>query len=346
MPLTLITGAPGWLGKRLITVLLDGVPSLSGLKSKRRIRCLVMPGQQNSSFSSLDGVEIVEGDLRDPVSLKAFCRDSEGATLFHCAGVIHPMRSSREFFEVNVNGTRHLLLEAEAARVRRIIVVSSNSAIGTNPRRGHLFDEKAPYNPYMNYGRSKMLMEQVVNEFQTLGSLETVIIRPTWFYGPGHPKHLNTFFRMIRRGTVPIVGDGENLRSMTYVDSLCQALLLCEKAPVANGQTYWVADSRAYSMNEIVETIESLMESEFGLTVAHKRLRLPSLVSEMAWLADRVIQSLGFYHQKIHVLSEINKNIACSAAKAQRELGYDPEIDLVEGMRRSLAWCRSQGMEL
>jgi len=47
---------------------------------------------------------------------------------------------------------------------------------------------------------------------------------------------------------------------------------------------------------------------------------------------------VGFYHQKIHVLSEMNKTIACSIAKAQRELGYNPTIALEEGMRRSLKW--------
>jgi nucleoside-diphosphate-sugar epimerase len=48
---------------------------------------------------------------------------------------------------------------------------------------------------------------------------------------------------------------------------------------------------------------------------------------------------MGIYHQKIHVLSEMNKTIACTIAKAERELGYRPEVELEEGMRRSIAWC-------
>ena len=55
---------------------------------------------------------------------------------------------------------------------------------------------------------------------------------------------------------------------------------------------------------------------------------------------------MGFYHQKIHVLSEMNKTIACSIEKAQRELGYNPPVALEEGMRRSLAWCLAQGLSL
>jgi nucleoside-diphosphate-sugar epimerase len=151
---------------------------------------------------------------------------------------------------------------------------------------------------------------------------------------------------MIRKGTVPIVGDGENLRSMAYLDNLCQAMLLCEHQPAANGHTYWIADSRPYSMNEIVDTVERLMESEFGLAVAHRRVRLPSVAGEVAGMADAVIQGLGVYHQKIHVLSEMGKTIACSISRAQRELGYAPSVGLEEGMRRSLAWCLSAGIRI
>jgi nucleoside-diphosphate-sugar epimerase len=99
-------------------------------------------------------------------------------------------------------------------------------------------------------------------------------------------------------------------------------------------------------MNEIVDTVERLMETEFGLTVAHKRMRVPSLTSDVARLGDKLIQSVGLYHKEIHVLSEMNLNIVCSITKAERELGYEPTVELEEGMRRSLAWCLSQGLEL
>ena len=349
MTLTLLTGAPGWLGTRLVRALLegmDGAPSLPTPQSTRHVRCLVMPGLDGSTLGPAERLQVVRGDLRDREPVKALCQDAAGATLFHCAGLVHPTLFVRDLFEVNVDGTRGLLQAAEEAGVRRAVVLSSNSPAGTNPGREDRFDEQSPYRPYMAYGRSKMLMEMAVHEYQARGKLETVIIRPTWFYGPGQPQRQTAFLRMIKNGSAPILGDGGNLRSMTYIDNLCQALLLCEHNPSANGQTYWVSDRRPYTMNEIVDTVERLMESEFGLAVAHKRLRLPSIAGEIAGLADGLIQKLGLYQQKIHVLSEMNKNIACSIEKAERELGYAPTVELEEGMRRSLAWCRAQGIAL
>ena len=89
-----------------------------------------------------------------------------------------------------------------------------------------------------------------------------------------------------------------------------------------------------------------MLEDDFGMEVAHKRMRLPSIAADVAYYVDAAIQAVGLYHQKIHVLSEMNKNIACSIDKARNELGYEPKIALREGMRRSIQWCLEQGHEI
>ena len=72
-------------------------------------------------------------------------------------------------------------------------------------------------------------------------------------------------------------------------------------------------------------------------------MRLPGIASEVAYLVDMVIQEAGLYHQKFHVLSEMNKNIACSIELAKKELGYSPKVALEEGMTRSIQWVLDQG---
>jgi len=343
--LVLVTGAAGWLGSRLVEALARGLPDHDALKQPRtalRIRCLLLPGQDSAGLKKLSGsVEIVTGDIRNPADCARLCADAKGAALFHAAGMIHPRRV-REFYAINRDGTTNLLDAAIQAGVKRAVVVSSNSPCGCNSHPDHLFDELSPYHPYMNYGRSKMEMELAVKQ---LGDkIETVIIRAPWFYGPNQPPRQTLFFQMIRDGKAPIVGGGQNLRSMAYVDNLCQGLLLAAITESANGQIYWIADKRPYSMNEIIDTVERLLEKAFGQKCAHKRMRLPGLASEVGFAMDFVLQSVGLYHQKIHVLSEMNKTIACSVTKAERELGYRPVVGLEEGMRRSLRWCAEKGI--
>ncbi len=345
----LISGALGWLGSRLVETLIGGLPEHDGLKKPRsdlRLRCLVLPGQDTSALRKLsDRIEVITGDLRSPGDCERFCKGARGGVLFQVAGVVHPRRVA-EFYAINLNGTINLIDAAIKEGVKRAVVVSSNSPCGCNPHPDHLFDELSPYHPYLNYGKSKMEMELAVRERQQSGAIETVIIRPPWFYGPNQPPRQTLFFQMIREGKAPIVGSGENLRSMSYLDNLCQGLLLAAMVERASGQTYWIADKRPYSMNEIIDMVERLLENELGRNCAHKRMRLPDFASSLAYAADWALQALGLYQQKIHVLSEMNKTIACSVAKAERELGYRPAIELEEGMRRSLAWCVAQAQKL
>jgi nucleoside-diphosphate-sugar epimerase len=345
----LVTGAPGWLGTRLVQSLAEGLAEVPALASgsDREIRVLVCGGADTAALLKIRGnVRLFPGDVTDPSSLAAFCNGAEGATLFHGAGIIHPERGIRQLYDVNEGGTRNLLHAATSHGVRRFIHVSSNSPIGLNPSADHVFDEDAPYRPYMHYGKSKKRGEDLVNQAHASGAIETVIIRPPWFYGTNQPERQSRFIRMVRDGKAPIVGPGSNRRSMAYIDNICQGLLLCERQAHARGRTYWIADERPYPMTEIIDTIERVLEEDFSVRVAHRRMRLPGLAAEVAVASDWLLQSAGLYVTPLHVLGEMNKTIACSIERARRELGYEPRIALREGMRRSIQWMLDQGMPI
>lgn len=339
--LILVTGSAGWLGRCLVRALHSGLaeyPELREGLANTRFRCWVRPGEDASELLALGSrIECFEGDLRNARDCQRFCEGAQDATLYHLAGIIHPERV-RDFYELHVDATRAVLTAAARSGVRRAVIVSSNSPCGVNPHPDHFFDETSPYRPWMHYGRSKMEMELLARDISRDGQLETVIVRPPWFYGPRQPARQTEFFRMIESGRAPVVGSGENLRSMVYLENLAYGLMLAGTKPEAAGETYWIADERPYSMNEIIDTVERLQEQEFGRRVAHRRLRMPRIAGELAVWMDRGIQATGLYHAKIHVLGEMHQTIACHIGKAREHLGYRPAIGLEEGMRRSLAW--------
>jgi nucleoside-diphosphate-sugar epimerase len=343
-PLVVITGASGWLGGRVAAALTKGLPEAGEIgRGGSRIRCLIGPEERTDQLRAL-GAELCVGDLRDPDARRALLRKVDGALLLHIAGVIHPPGRTRLFEEVNHLATRDLVRAASAAGVRRIVAMSSNSPFGSNASPSDTFNEESPYHPYMGYGHSKWRMELALKAAMAEpGAPEIVILRAPWFYGPEQPPRQTLFFSMVRDGRFPLMGDGSQRRSMGYVDSLAAGVLLAAASPRARGRAYWLADERPYPMREIVTTVKATLRDDFGIPVKDDDLRLPSFVSDAARLVDRGLQSAGFYHQKIHVLSEMNLTIACDIARAREELGYRPLVELREGMRRSIQWCLSQG---
>jgi nucleoside-diphosphate-sugar epimerase len=170
-------------------------------------------------------------------------------------------------------------------------------------------------------------------------------VRPPWFYGPFQPLRQTTFFRMVRTGRFPLLGSGRQRRSMVYVDNLVQGVARAERVRRAAGDAFWVADARAYPMLEIVQTVKQALREE-GYEVADRQVRLPAFAGRVAERIDGVLQSRGIYHQEFHVLGEMDKTIACDISTTTQVLGYQPAVELLEGMRRSIRWCREQGVEI
>lgn len=338
-PVAVVTGASGWLGQNLVRTL---------ARSRERVRCLVpAPAEAPPLELVSPTVETVTGDVRDPATVdRLFEGIGPEATVFHAAAVIHPRKSTRELFDVNVGGTQLMLDRARRAGAARFVHVSSSSPFGVNPGPGDLFTEDSPYDPYMGYGRSKQEAEQLVLQTYDRGDLATVTVRAPWFYGPYQPPRQSRFFATIRKGRFPMVGDGSQKRSMVYTDNLVQGLLRAEVADKAPGNAYWVADAEPYELREILGTVRRALAAE-GLAVSGPvRLPLPRLAARAAEEADAALQGRGRYSQALHVLGELNHTIACDITRARHELGYEPTVGLEEGMRASIRWCIEHGERL
>jgi nucleoside-diphosphate-sugar epimerase len=332
-----ITGAAGWLGQNLVREVAS---------QRTSVRCLVQTPEEAALLALVSpSVQPVVGDVRDPTALDQLFDGAAGATVVHAAAIIHPLHRVQELHDVNVGGTQLVLDRARRAGAGRVLHISSNSPFGANPTTDHRFTEASPFNPYLGYGRSKADAEGLVATAQQRGDLETVVLRPPWFYGPFQPDRQTQWFRTLRRGRFPLVGDGSNRRSMVFTGNLVHGILRAEVAAKAVGRAYWIADGDPLDMRTILATVREALAAE-GLPVTGGQPRLPRLAGVVAERLDTVLQARGRYVQALHVLGELKDTIACDISLAREEIGYDPPTDLLAGMRVSIRWCLDRGQAL
>lgn len=334
-----VTGAAGWLGQNLVRTLVG--------QGRDLVRALVQDPGEGAMLEVLSPTVVpVVGDVRDPTAVERLFDGVGAATVFHTAGVIHPPGTTRPFFDVNVGGTQMVLDGARRAGAGRFVHVSSNSPFGANARPTDRFTEDSTFQPYLSYGRSKRDGEELVRRAHDRSDLQTVIVRPPWFYGPHQPPRQDQFFAALRRNRFPMVGDGTQQRSMCFTGNLVQGCLRAETATAAPGQAYWIADAEPYELSQVFAGVREALAAE-GLAVRGDHPpRLPRMVADVAVRLDTLLQGVGRYVQPLHVLGEMRDTIACDITRARQELGYEPEVALVDGMRASIRSCLARGARL
>jgi nucleoside-diphosphate-sugar epimerase len=327
-----ITGVPGWLTESLLCSLEDSL--VDGLAEVRAlVQPELLPGasqlrNRHPIISAIHGFDLAHpGDSDVAQAL-------EGVdVLLHAAGVIHVHRTN-EWYRVNTAGTVALARAALDVGVRRFLFISSNAAGGACGTETQVLTETDPARPRSHYGCSKWLAEKELLKMHKPGEFEVVILRPSMFYGPPVPERHIEVYRRILAGRMPMVGDGQYRRSITYIDNLVQATRLALTHPAAGGEVFYVVDDPIYTTRGITEAMAA------ALGVPLKTISLPAVAGPVAYWTDRLLASVGFYWQNLHLMGESHWHVAISCNNIKRRLGYIPTVELREGMRRSVEWCR------
>jgi len=198
--------------------------------------------------------------------------------------------------------------------------------------------ENGPDRPYTDYGKSKWEAEQIVKKFQNEKKLQTVILRPCWFYGPNPGPIMIELINHIKKGRPPIFGDGSNLRTMSYIGNTVEAILLAINNDRANGNTYWIGDEKPYKLIDVY--------NEFAkqLNVKIKPRKIPWCICQLAEKLDIFLGKLGKYHKHLHVCGETGHDIWCDTKKAKNDFGYNPQISLPDGVKKTIESARKLGL--
>lgn len=332
-----ITGFPGWLTQALLNDLaMSPICKVSEVSAFMHPSFSHLAGDLIKSYaiiSSVHAVDLTKG-LANHDALRAALKGVD--VVLHSAAVIHPERTA-DWYRVNTEGSLQLARAARAADVRRFVFISSNAAAGRCESPTHVLTETDTAKPLSHYGRSKLLAEQGLMQLHEPGVFDVVILRPSMFYGPPVPERHLGIYRRLLFDRMPMIGDGQFRRSITYIGNMVQATCLALTSPAAAGEIFYVVDEPVYTTRSIIEAIAS------ALGVSFKTLALPAAVGSAAYWIDRLLASTGIYWQNVHLLGESNWNIAISCDKIKAKLGYSPTISLNEGMRRAVDWCRSRG---
>jgi dihydroflavonol-4-reductase len=316
----LITGVPGWLGNRLVDVLIHGLGQKIAPTS-RQVHLLVEP--RNAGLLDLPpNFQIFPGDLGDSVALRKALHGV--GTVIHLAGAIYPPRIAT-LYQVNFEGTRRLVDACIALGVRRFLYMCTDSVCGHGHPGQRIFDENTPPTPYRHYGASKYMAEKYLMEKTQAGEIDGTALRGFWFFGPYAPERQRGFLAMMKKPRQIVFGNGKNLRSISHVDNTISAFLKIENAPSTIGQWYWVGDARC---DYTVDDIYRILCEANGNTYCP--IYIPDIVCSAMRGADWMLGKVGRLHPTIHGIGKFDFDIAGSIEAARRDFGYEPVTSLAE----------------
>ncbi len=239
----LVTGASGFVGRRLTSTLLA-----SGRQARAAFRSAPSP-------EAAPGDQIVVGDLGPETDWRPALEGID--SVIHLAARVHVMQDAAldplaEFRRVNVAGTLHLARQAIQAGVRRFVFISSVKVNGEATVPGRPYAAGDAPAPVDAYGISKHEAELGLQALATATGLEVVFIRPVLVYGPDVGANFLSMMRWLHRGLPLPLGAIHNRRSLLALDNLVDLIITCVDHPAAAGQTFLASDGEDLSTTALL----------------------------------------------------------------------------------------------
>lgn len=324
----LITGATGLLGGHLIKDL---------QQRGEHIRALVLP-VENADKLVAQGVEVVRGDITDASTLGPAVKDVE--LVFHLAAMMGIWRPLADYRLVNVNGAENLYRAAQKAGVRRYVHTSSHCVYGLGI--GRFLTEKDPLRPDTHpYSVTKAEGDRLMRRLMLTSSVETVILRPGSFFGPGDRLNFGRMAQRMKDGKGVIIGRGDNHLPFCYISDIVQGFLLAAYHAQAPGNVYNITNDQPLTQQEMFFEIADRVGAERPTRhLPYRPIYYGSIVAEKVVAPITRREPFVTTHGALMFGSD-NKH---SIEKARRELGFEPQVDMRSGIRLASDWFNAGGM--
>jgi len=308
--IALVTGGAGFVGSHIASAL---------AASGARVRIIddLSTGYRENVDEIQGDVDFVHGSLADEVSLKKAIRDVE--LVFHEAAIPSVPRSvdnPRQTHVASVDSTFSLLLAAKENKVRRVVYAASSSAYGDQPTLPKV--ETMLPEPLSPYAVAKLVGEYYSQVFTRVYGLETVSLRYFNVFGPRQDPSsqysgvISRFISALLSGQTPVIyGDGDQSRDFTYIDNVVDANLKAAESATAVGKVINIANGERISLNELLEELKDLT-GKHDVAADYQPTRAGDVK---------------------HSLADISR--------AREVLGFEPKIDLREGLSLTIDWWKN-----
>jgi nucleoside-diphosphate-sugar epimerase len=317
----LVTGGTGFLGQHLAQRLVSEGNDVTVIGRNARV----------GSNLIKKGIKFVQGDLADLKTVKEAVSNQE--YVIHCGALSSPWGKYADFYAANVTGTQNIITACQESKIKRLVHVSTPSIyVDQRDRLDILESDKLPMQAINDYAHTKRMAEELIDKAFAQG-LPVITIRPQGIFGPGDRAILPRLIKIAKKGFMPVIGKGDNLIDLTYVDNVVEALILCLTSPdFTLGKKYNITNGEPVKLYDAI----GLVLKSLGINYKEKRIpyRTAYVLASGLEGAARLLAPSKEPPLTRYSVCVLAKSRTLSIDAARKDLGYKPIVGMTEGISR------------